>query len=339
MLRHKIAVLIAVICYSGILCSCTQSALHPHSSQIYALDTVIDLTAYGENAQQAINAATEEIYRLEKLLSVTDENSDIYKLNNASGKELTLNPDTCRIIELAKNASAQTQGKFDPTIYPVLKLWGFTEDEYSVPAKAEIASAMKSVDYKNITLGIDHTVSLQNGAQIDLGGIAKGYIADKAANAMKAAGCTSGLISLGGNVRTIGEKADGTAWNIGIKEPDGNSYFATVTLQEDRSVITSGAYQRNFTKDGVTYHHIIDPKTGKPADSEALSVTIIGKDGALCDALSTALYIGGTEFAEKVRNSEFEYVILAHDGVIYASSSLKGKISLSNSSYTNIIYK
>ncbi len=338
MLRHKIAALFVGICSLVILCSCTQTASQPHSVQIYALDTVIDLTAYGESAQQAVNAATAEIYKLEKLLSVTDENSDIYKLNNANGKEVTINPDTYRLLELAKNAGAQTQGRFDPTLYPVLKLWGFTQKEYTVPSEEEIALALKNVSCGNIALGPDHTATLQKATQVDLGGIAKGYIADKAADAMKEAGCTSGLISLGGNVRTIGEKPDGESWSIGIKDPEGNGYFATLFAQ-DCSVITSGAYQRNFTQDNVTYHHILDPETGKPSDSNALSVTIIGKEGAWCDALSTAIFVGGTEFAEEIQSNDFEYVILAEDGNIYASTSLKGRILPSDSSFANIIYK
>lgn len=338
MFRRKISVLIIGTIFLFTLCSCTQTSSQPLDAQIFALDTVIDITAYGENAQQAINAATEEIYRLEKLLSVTDENSEIYKLNNSNGVKQTVSDDTYALLTLAKTVSADTQGKFDPTIYPVLKLWGFTQNEYSVPSDDEITGTLNKVDYNNITLGDGNTVSLQNSAEVDLGGIAKGYIADKVAKAMKDAGCTCGLISLGGNVRTIGEKPSGESWRIGIKNPEGNDYFATLTAQ-DCSVITSGAYQRSFTQDGKTYHHILDPQTGKPSDSDAVSVTIIGKNGARCDALSTAIFVGGTKFVKEIQSNDFEFVILAKDGNIYASASLKGRISTSAGSFENIIYK
>ncbi len=339
--KKKIAIFLTTIFFSLLLCSCVNDAFSSITGQIYALNTVIDITAYGANAQQAVDAATAEIYRLEKLLSVTDENSEIYKLNNSKGEKQTVSNDTYTLLDLAKKVSAESQGKFDPTVYPVLKLWGFTQGEYAVPSDDEIAVTLDKVNSENILLGEGNTVSLQNGAQVDLGGIAKGYIADKAANAMKEAGCTSGLISLGGNVRTIGEKPDGTAWNIGIKDPEGNGYFATLTAQ-DRSVITSGAYQRNFTKDGVTYHHIIDSKTGKPSESNALSVTIIGKDGAVCDALSTAIFVGGTEFTEKIHAEapDFEYIILTKDNKLYVSQGLKRSFSLSEvSEKLDIVYQ
>ncbi len=319
------------------LFGCTKDS-NSYSSQIYALDTVIDITAYGENAQEAVSAATSEIYRLEKLLSVTDENSEIYKLNNGNGEMQTLSDDTYALLTLAKNISAETKGKFDPTIYPVLKLWGFTRSEYSVPSDDEITATLSKVDYENITLSDGNTVCLQNNAEVDLGGIAKGFIADKAAKAIEEARCTCALISLGGNVRTIGEKPSGENWSIGIKNPEGNDYFATLTAQ-DCSVITSGAYQRSFTQDGKTYHHILDPQTGKPSESDAVSVTIIGKDGAMCDALSTAIFVGGTKFAEELQDENFEYVILAKDGNVYASSSLKGSLSLITNSFADIIYK
>lgn len=331
-----ILILIASMCFHG-----CEKEEKKYTSQIFALDTVIDITAWGDNAETAVTAASKEIYRLENLFSVTKEQSDIFRLNSAGGAETAVNDEVYYLLEKAKSASETSFGKFDATIYPVMKLWGFTEKEYRVPEEEEISDALTHVGYENIILSEGNQVTLLNGAQLDLGGIAKGYIGDKAAQAMKDAGVEYGLISLGGNVRTIGEKPEGEKWSIGIKHPDSNAYFATISTKEC-SVITSGAYQRNFTYEGITYHHIIDPETGNPSCSDAVSVTIVGQDGALCDALSTALFAGGSTFAEELRKSydSFEYIILTKDNMVYVSEGLKEDFSLQES-YNNleIIYK
>lgn len=319
-----------------ILCGCSAKNTTPYTSQIFALDTVIDITAYGDSAKEAVAEATKEVYRLETLLSVTNENSEIYKLNELDGKEITLSEETWSFLKYAKDISEMTQGKFDITIYPVLKLWGFTKNDYRVPTDTEIAKILPTVGIDNLVLSDNNTATLLNNTQVDLGGIAKGYIADKAAQAMKHAGCTSGLISLGGNIRAIGQKPSAEAWSIGIRHPESNSYFATISTEEC-SVITSGAYQRNFTENGITYHHIIDPKTGKPSDSDAVSVTIIGEDGVMCDALSTAIFIGGSEYAKNLRETtpDFEYIILTKEDKVIASKTLEGKLSISEN-YSDI---
>lgn len=327
----KTIIITLVFCICA-LCGCGAKTPDTHTAQIFALDTVIDITAYGSNAKSAVSAATREIYRLEKLFSVTKEDSDIYRLNHAGSDEVVLNDETYSLLQRAKDISTVTNSKFDVTIYPVIKLWGFTEKDYKIPSPSQLTEALKIVNTDNIILLENNTARLLNNAQVDLGGIAKGYIGDKAAQAMKAAGCESGLISLGGNVRTIGTKSSGEKWSIGIKSPDSTDYFATLSTEEC-SVITSGSYQRNFTKDGVTYHHIIDPETGKPSDSDAVSVTIIGKNGAVCDALSTAIFIGGSAYAETLSKSigDFEYIILTKDNKIYISETLKDSFTLSES--------
>lgn len=334
-----IIISLLLVCTTS-LCGCNTNGNSPVTSQIFALDTVIDITAYGDNAQEAVSAATQEIYRLEGLFSVTNENSEIYKLNHANGKEVALSTETCYLLKTAQNLHQITKGNFNITIYPILKLWGFAEKDYYVPCDAEISDTLKSVKISNLVLSENNSAKLLNNAQIDLGGIAKGYIADKAADAMKKSGCTAGLLSLGGNVRTIGEKPTREPWSIGIKSPDGNGYFATLQADEC-SLITSGAYQRNFTENGITYHHIIDPKTGKPSKSEALSVTIIGKDGAVCDALSTAIYISGVSYAEELQNTaDFEFIILTDDNKVYISIGLKNSFNLSDTaSSLTVIYK
>ena len=329
---------IFLLCFLA-LCGCTADSQSPCTSQIFALDTVIDITAYGDNGQKAISAASKEIYRLEKLFSVTNENSEIYMLNHSGGKEVTLSEETYSLLKTAKEINAATMGNFDITIYPVLTLWGFTEEEYRVPSDTEITDALACTGIENIVLSENNTVVLLNNAQVDLGGIAKGYIADKAAQAMTDSGCTAGLLSLGGNIRTVGKKPSAELWSIGIQSPESKGYFATVSTEEC-SVITSGAYQRNFTENGVTYHHIIDPQTGKPSTSEAVSVTIIGKDGAVCDALSTAVYISGVDYAENLyKTMDFEYIILTSDKKVYVSTGIKDVFTLAENTDLEVIYK
>ncbi len=310
---------------------CTGCSQDPKSAsaEIFAMDTVITLSAYGDNCTNALEAAKKEIYKLEKLFSITNEESDISKLNLANGEITAVSEDTYELIKKSVVCAKLTEGRFDPTIYNVLKLWGFTTDKHSVPKDDDLSEALTSVNYKNIQLKKDNTISVINSSKIDLGGIAKGYIADKAAQAMEACGIDYGIISLGGNIRTVGHKSSGENFSVGIKSPENNNYFATINT-DDLSVITSGAYQRNFTANGKTYHHIIDPSSGYPANSDAQSVTIIGKDGAMCDALSTAIYIGGSDYAETLQKKQpdFEYIILRNDNTVVVSKKLKDSFSL-----------
>ncbi|MBQ8000051.1 MAG: FAD:protein FMN transferase [Ruminococcus sp.] len=333
-LKHNIifiAFLIALLLtFTFSLSGCTPES-EKASAQIFALDTVIDITAYGENAEDAVSAAKDEVYRLEKLLSVTDAGSDIYRINTSQGEAVKINNETLELIEKSLLMSDATEGNFDITMYNVIKLWGFTTGEYKVPDESEIADALANIGNDKITLQDGNCITVSQGTELDLGGIAKGYIADKAAEVMISAEADYGLISLGGNIRTVGEKPTGELWKVGIRHPEDSGYFITLSTEEG-SVITSGAYQRNFTQDGVTYHHIIDPDSGKPSASDAVSVTIIGSDGAMCDALSTAVFVGGTEYADRLyqQNGNFEYVILSDDNCVYASKGLEGRLELAD---------
>lgn len=333
------SILLAALCFS--FAGCNTPSSKKESAQIFALDTVIEITAYGDKAQEAVSNAKAEIYALEELFSVTDADSDIHRINASPDEFVKVSEDVYTVAEKALSLHTLTEGNFDISLYNVLTLWGFTTKEYNVPSDEDLTEALAKTGIDKITLKDGNFVCVAKGCALDLGGIAKGYIADKAAQAMRDAGAEYGLISLGGNIRTIGEKPSGEDWLIGIRHPDINEPFITV-LSKECSVITSGAYQRNFTQNGITYHHILNPKTGKPSDSDAVSVTIIGNDGALCDALSTAVFIGGTEYAKKLykNTSDFEYIILSKDNNIYASEGLKGKLKLTEKYQNlNIVYK
>ncbi|MGN0453417.1 MAG: FAD:protein FMN transferase [Ruminococcus sp.] len=332
MKRHMRA-LILLISAIGLLCAggCTVPSDSVASAEIYALDTYIELTAYGENCNEAIDGAKAEIRRLDRLFSVTNEHSDISKLNSSEGEAVKVSADTYEVLKKAIYSAQLTDGNFDPTIYPIVRLWGFTTDEYRVPDTSELNVMLEAVDYKNISLGDDCTVTLKAGTEIDLGAIAKGYIADRTATVMTEAGC-SGMISLGGNVRAVGEKSGGDRWKIGIRYPDSNDSFIILST-DGVSVITSGAYQRNFTENGITYHHIINPENGLPAESDLVSATVIGTDGAICDAFSTAIFIGGSEYVQQLyskSDEEFQFVLLTKDNKVLASKGLEGQLELTD---------
>ena len=228
-----------------------------------------------------------------------------------------------RSLELYKS----TNGAFDVAIYPVMKAWGFTDGNYQVPdadiLKATLELADPSlIDYDKET----STVSFKKDrVPIDLGGIAKGYISSRIMDIYKEKGVTSGLVNLGGNVQALGTKTDGSKWRVAIQGvEDDDSYLGVLSIS-DKAVITSGGYERYFEQDGVTYHHIIDPTTGYPADSGLLSVSIVSADGTMCDALSTSLFIMGKDKAIeywRAHSDEFDMILYDKENKVYVSEGI-----------------
>jgi thiamine biosynthesis lipoprotein len=298
------------------------------TKQLFAMDTIMSFTAYGSNCEEAVDAAMEEVQRLDQLLSTGDETSEIARINaNGSG---TVSEDTAAIINRAMDVYASTGGLFDITIYPVMKLWGFTDGQYQVPEADVLAETLSLVDASKIQIEGDE-VTLAEGQQIDLGGIAKGYTSAVVMDVFREYGITSGIVSLGGNVEVLNCKTDGTAWRIGIRDPKGESGDVLATLEaENCAVITSGGYERYFEQDGNTYIHIIDPRTGYPADGDLASVTIISEDGMLADALSTSLFIMGYDGAVtywKSHGDEFDMVLVTDRGEITVTEGISNRFS------------
>ena len=302
------------------------------SSSIYltAMDTVMKLTAYGPHRQEALEQAKAEIERLDTALSIGNPDSEISRLN-ATGSAV-LSPDTAALLGRAMELNRDTEGLFDVTVYPLVKLWGFFDKNYHVPTEEERLDAMARIGSHRLTFSPETgAVALDAGQSIDLGAIGKGYASQRAAELMKEAGVSSALLSLGGNVQCLGSKPDGRPWNIGIRDPWSatGSLYCTVQVR-DKAVITSGGYERYFAMEGKTYLHILDPRTGCPAESGLSSVSIITEDGALGDGLATALYIMGLEKAGdywRSHSDSFEAVLIADDGSLYATPGLKGSIS------------
>lgn len=311
----------------------TGSTDEPYSRDIFAMDTYMTVFAYGDAGEKAVDAAVKEINRLDALLSTGKASSEVSELNANDGGKLSA--DTNALMDAALDLYESTDHVFDITIYPVMKLWGFTDQNYKVPSDGDLKAALKLVDastldYNKSKKTVDFTVK---GTQIDFGGIAKGYTSATVAQLYKDYGVTSGLVNLGGNVQTVGFKPDGTEWRIGIQHPEDENDMLGVVQTHDQAVITSGGYERNFEEDGVVYHHIIDPSTGYPADNGLISVTIVSEDGTLADGLSTSLFIMGKDKAIeywKAHSKDFDFVLCEDDGTLVVSKGLKDKFTPQN---------
>ena len=327
-MKRIFVVFLCLFLLSG--CAAGGNAGASSTRYLTAMDTVMSLTAYGENRDGALERSVAEIQRLDNLLSIGNENSDISRLNRE--KNAALSPDTWSLLSQALDLAQDTQGVFDPTVYPLVKLWGFYDKDYHVPTRQELSEALALVDYREVSLSQESCgASLENGQQIDLGGIGKGFASQRVTELLRDAGVTSAMVSLGGNIQCLGAKPDGSPWNIGIRDPFGEELYATVRVT-DKAVITSGGYERYF-EDPEThniYRHILDPRTGFPAEKGLSSVSIVTSDGTLGDGLSTALYIMGLEDATaywQTHREAFEAVFITDDGSLYATEGLRGSMT------------
>ena len=305
--RHFILALALLLTSCGAAPKSVQNKL-----DFFAMDTIMDFSAYADESLLA--EARDIVMDIEKRVSVTDESSELYALNRDGGG--TVSPESAELLDTALSLCRLTGGAFDVSIYPVVRAWGFTTGEYRVPSFDETAALSERVDYARIRVNGD-SVTLPDGMEIDLGGIAKGYAGREAASYLRAQGVASALLNLGGNVQTLGSTPDGSAWRVAVRDPLNETSYAGVAEVRDKAAVTSGGYERCFTADdGQTYWHIMDPATGRPARSGLLSATVIADDGALCDALSTALFVMGVEQAERFwRNyRDFDMVLLTEDG-------------------------
>ncbi len=320
--RSLIILLLAAI----VLCSgCSaQKELIKQTEVGYYLDTVITLTAYVEDPQ-ILKDALEECGRYENLLSRPEEGSDVWRINHADGAAVEVSGDTIAVLECANRISGLSGGAFDASIAPVSTMWDFTSGSAVLPDAEAIAQAAGLVDYTKIRIE-GNRVTLPAGMMIDLGGIAKGYIADQIRNYLEKRGVKSAILSFGGNVVAIGTKPDGSQWTIGIQDIDkGTGTSMLKTRSSGGSVVTSGIYERGFDLDGVRYHHLLSPDTGWPVQNELASVTIISESSMEGDALSTAAFVLGPEKGmELIEGMEgIEAVFIARDRTVTGTSGVK----------------
>ncbi len=296
------------------------------SVQFFAMDTFMDITFTGGD-DELMKQIESRVNELDSLLSTTDSGSEIYKVNeNSTGK---ISPTTKDLLEKALVLCEETGGLLDISIYPIVKLWGFTTGSYTVPNEEEIMETLEKVDYRNITIG-DERVTIKQNMQIDLGSLAKGYAGDEIISTLKAAEVKSAILNLGGNVQTVGTRPDGKDWKIGIRDPFTKDVIAVVEVN-GKCVVTSGGYERYFTDDdGKKYGHIMDPRTGYPVSNNLVSVSIVGESGLYSDALSTSLYVLGFDEAVNYwkEKKDFEAIIITEEKEVYITPNLESKFNI-----------
>lgn len=322
MLKKLISIAFCLIVLVMAGCSATAKA---ETREFYAMDTVMSISAYGSGASAALDAAQAEVDTLDALLSSQRTDSEISRVNAAASlSPVKVSPDTLDILQQAVKYGGLTGGALDVSIYPLSSAWNIQSDTPKVLPDADIAALLPLVDYKKIALDTAaSTVYLPvKGMGLDLGAVGKGYVSDKLVALFTQKGVTRALFSLGGNVGAMGGRPDGTPWRIGIRDPRGqaNDYLGYVSIK-DGFVITSGDYERFFIQDGVRYHHILDPGTGKPAWNGVRSVSIIADNGTMADSYSTALFVMGLEkgLAYQKAQGGFEAIFVMEDGRIIAT--------------------
>ena len=317
----------ALLSAAFLLTGCSGApAQEPETATFFAMDTAMDFTVYGDAA--LLDEAETLIGSLEEQVSVTDEHSDIYAIDHTGSGSLSGN--AAELMEQALELCRRTGGALDISVYPIVRAWGFTTGGYQVPDEETIQSLLPLVDYTQIQYdAATGVVTLPEGMEIDLGSVAKGYAGQLAAQMLREHGVQSALLNLGGNVQTVGAKPDGSPWQIGIKDPQGEDAMMVLSV-EDQAVVTSGGYERYFEQDGQTYWHIMAPSTGHPADSGLISVTIVGDEGVVCDGLSTALFVMGLEKAADLwaQSGDFGAVFVTASGEVYITEGLQDRFAL-----------
>lgn len=278
--------------------SCKTNTPKQISKTGFYFDTVIEITLYNTTDYSIIDNCFSFCNDLEQTVSRTVKSSDIYKLNHAFGESITVSDTTLELIEIGIKYGDLTNGKFDITVAPLVELWDFKNNSGNIPTKKDIESSLSHIDYKNILIENNQITLLDPAAAIDLGGIAKGYMADKLKEYLIGTGIQSALINLGGNILTVGSKPNGDSFHLGIQKPfEKQGVSITSVKVVDSSVVSSGIYERYFKVDDIIYHHILDTNTGYPCENNLLSVTILSENSVDGDALSTACFTLGIQEA------------------------------------------
>ncbi|MFH1889113.1 MAG: FAD:protein FMN transferase [Candidatus Omnitrophota bacterium] len=294
-LSSKVILAYCILIFTLFLCGCQDKTLHKDTRAM--MGTFVEVTSADKEAPGIV---FDEIRRIENLLSKYKEDSEISRLNRFG--EQKVSPDTFYILQKAKELWQESGGAFDVTVGPLMDIWGFTDKNYRVPGKAEIEQALILVGSDKIIFNPDdYVVKLKfRGMKLDLGAIAKGYAADRAVKKLKERGIKSCLINLGGQVYCLGDKS-GKPWNIAVKDPRGADFVDYLKLQ-DISAATSGDYEQYFVEKDKRYSHILDPRTGFPADSGVLSVTVVAASGLITDSLATSIFVLGKEEGMRLAN-------------------------------------
>ncbi len=308
----------SVICT---LTACTRK--EPISKTGFYFDTVISVTIYDDSKEYTLDGCFLLAQKYEDLFSRTKEGSDIWNINHAAGAPVSVDAETIEILKRALSYTELTNGMLTPAIAPISSLWDFSTasaDSHTVPSDEEIKKALAHTDYHTIQINGQSVQLSDKEAALDLGCIAKGYIADKMKEYLLKEQVKSAIINLGGNILTIGTKPDGSAYTIAVQKPFSESGTAETTISvTDLSVVTSGIYERCFTQDGILYHHILNPKTGYPVENDLASVTILSTSSTDGDALATSCLLLGLDDGLALIDSlpGVEALFLTKDGTHY----------------------
>ena len=318
-MMNPIRYLFPTVLLSLLLTACAKNS-QPVTRSGFYFDTFVSITVYdGQDAKRLLTDCFALCEDYDRMFSISDVNSDIYRLNHANGAPVPVSEETMRLITESLRYAQFTDGLLDPTVQSVYELWDFTPDQSALPDPSSIAAALSCVDYRNVIPNeADGNVQLLNGAQLNLGAFAKGYIADRLKDYLLANNVSSAMINLGGNIQLIGNK-NGENYRIGIQKPfDQNGAVLTTVSVSDCSVVTSGKYQRCFRIGNQIYHHLLDPATGYPKESDLDSATVICAQSLDADAYSTLLLLLGKEGAMNFLNEhpDLSAVLVTDQGEI-----------------------
>ncbi|MFD2117502.1 FAD:protein FMN transferase [Paenibacillus yanchengensis] len=347
MTLKKVRYLVMLICFMMVITGCASESniaeekKLPISENFFIFDTIVSIRVYDERVnEQHFTDMKQLLEEIDQKMNRMVEGSEVSEVNKQAGKAaVTVSEDTFLVIKTAKDYAEQSAGSFDPTIGPLVDLWAIGNGGTTVPERAKITAAQSLIDYNNLVLDENklEIKLLEAGMTIDLGAIAKGYAADVIAAYLQEQGFESAIIDLGGNILAMGSKPGGQAWSIGVQSPEEKrgDHLGTLPVT-NKTVVTSGVYERYFIENEQVYHHVLDRKTGFPVQNELASVTIVTENSMNADALSTATFVLGLKqgmaFIEQLDYAEAIFV--TNDHQVYISTDLKDKFTLTNSNYS-----
>ena len=337
--QHSTFALLIIIFSIG-FASCGRTA-EPRTEAL--MGTVCTVNAYDDGTKSLYDELFARLHEIDETFSVTIDSSEISAINKAAGeRSVSVSSDTAYVVKASLSFAELTGGAFDPTVGPLVKIWGINTDHARVPAQSEIDAVLPLINWRDVSVTEDNTVMLKRrGMALDLGGIVKGYAADELTKILKARKVRRAIVDLGGNIFVYGKKKDGSPWRVGIKNPNDPEGVPSIVLNVANStIVTSGVYERFFTENGVRYHHILDAKTGYPASSGLLSSTVICESSMAADALSTSVFVlgkeSGMELLRRMRSPELSEIpglhaqalgiFIEEDGSISASKELDGSL-------------
>ncbi len=335
--KCSLIVLTSLMLTASLSCSAKKESMYKKSMPM--MDTIVSITVVCESkerAEKAMEEAFAAIDHIGNLINYYSDTSELSAINrNAGISETKVSPETFGIIEEAIYVADSSEGSFDPTIGPIIKLWDFADKK--MPSETEVRHALPLVNWRDIIMDRKTlTVMLRKkGMMLDLGGIAKGYAADIAVACLIKQGISSGLVSIAGDIRTFGLKPDNSPWTIGIKNPRQTTcrdeIIAKIRLTE-KAISTSGDYERYFIAEGKRYHHLLDPKTGFPA-ATCRSVSVVADKAVYTDAFSTAIFVLGPDKGMKLAEDlGMDALIIDSNGTTHSTDGLKGKLTFEKSS-------